>query len=340
MHYKSLGPVVLDIGGVELKQEDKELLSHPQVGGIILFSRNYESTAQLQDLVASIRDVRPELIIAVDHEGGRVQRFRDGFTRIPPMQCLGAVFQEKASRGIALAQDIGWLLSAELLRFDIDISFAPVLDVDDSFSDIIGDRSFSSDPNTVVTLCQSFIAGMHEAGMAVTGKHFPGHGGVKQDSHLELPQDTRSMDQLHQRDLLPFVQLLDSLDALMPAHIVFPQIDSLPVGFSEYWLKKQLREQLGYKGLIFSDDLTMEGAASIGSFEDRAELALQAGCDSVLVCNHRPGAEQVVEFLERQQKDYGCMSLDLMRQKYPQAHQELLSSDRWHSTADAIAALS
>ncbi|MDN3639570.1 beta-N-acetylhexosaminidase [Simiduia curdlanivorans] len=296
----ALGVVMVDIEGRSLNDEDRQLLAHPQVGGVILFTRNFESLAQLQQLVLSIRECKPNIIIAVDHEGGRVQRFREGFSRIPAMQSFLASFRRDAESTLEEVRQIGWLMASELLACDIDISFAPVLDVDENNCKIIANRSFSPRPDEVVVLAGAFIRGMHEAGMAVTGKHYPGHGSVTGDSHLVQPVDHRPLAQIQHHDLIPFTQLIDQLDALMPAHIVFPEVDHLPVGFSSKWLQEKLRQQLQFDGVIFSDDLSMAGAESAGDFTARAELALAAGCDMVLVCNDRAAALQVVEHLAKQ----------------------------------------
>ncbi|TVZ39173.1 beta-N-acetylhexosaminidase [Alteromonadaceae bacterium 2753L.S.0a.02] len=293
----SLGPVVLDVAGTSLSSEDELLLKNPWVGGLILFSRNYQKREQLCDLVASIKAINPKLLVCVDHEGGRVQRFREGFTRIPAMQYLGKLYAEDQTAALHAAQEVAWLMCAELIACGLDVSFAPVLDIDESFSDIIGDRSFSCDPAVTMALAEAFIAGMHDAGMAATGKHFPGHGGVKADSHLELPVDSRSFTELENSDLVPFQALCSDLEGLMPAHILFPNVDTSPVGFSSYWLREILRKKLGFDGVIFSDDLSMEGAIVAGTFGERAIAALEAGCSSVLVCNNRSGALEVLEAL-------------------------------------------
>lgn len=295
-----LGPVVLDLQGTELTPAEKDLLIHPQVGGIILFRRNYHNTCQLQNLVSSIRELRASLIIAVDQEGGRVQRFKEGFTVLPSMQVFGRAYAEDPQKACALAADCGWVMARELGAFDIDISFAPVLDLDDQKSDIIGDRAFAADPSSAIPLAKAFMMGMQEAGMATTGKHFPGHGGVKADSHLELPIDVRTWEELQSHDLQPFEQLLPQLDAIMAAHLLFPAIDSDPVGYSARWLRQILRTDMGFEGVVFSDDLSMEGAVGVGSFLARAERSLEAGCDAILVCNHPEKAREVVEHLERQ----------------------------------------
>lgn len=294
-----IGPLMMDVEGLTLNQDDRDFLQRPCVGGLILFKRNYENRRQLCELVQSIRSVRSDIIIAVDQEGGRVQRLQeDGFSRLPPMQRLrkqAQLFPENIEHS---ALQLGYLMASEVLACGIDISFAPVLDVDESFSSIIGDRSFSDDPDEVIRLAGAFMQGMSQAGMATTGKHFPGHGAVQEDSHLTLPVDNRSWEQIAERDLAPFKVLLGQLDAVMPAHIVFSQIDDKAVGFSPLWLKNKLRQDLGFDGVIFSDDLSMEGAVSAGSYADRTQVALEAGCDMVLVCNNRAGALEAAEFLE------------------------------------------
>lgn len=290
--------LMLDIGGITLSAEDKTLLAHPGTGGLIFFSRNFESREQITALVSAVRAIRPDILIAVDQEGGRVQRFKQGFARIPPMRRLGERYDVDAQAALIQAHQLGALMAAELVECGIDISFAPVLDVDFGQSSVIGDRSFHSDPEKVVLLAGAFIDGMAAAGMAATGKHFPGHGFVQADSHLEQPFDTRVMADIEQVDLIPFRALAAKLQGIMPAHVVYPQVDDQPAGFSRVWLQNILRRDLGYGGLIFSDDLAMAGAASAGSYPQRARAALDAGCDMVLVCNDRPAAIEVLEALE------------------------------------------
>ncbi|MBB6521729.1 beta-N-acetylhexosaminidase [Pseudoteredinibacter isoporae] len=292
------GPLMMDVAGLELTQEDVHFLQKPCVGGLILFKRNYADRAQLCRLVESIREQRPDIIIAVDQEGGRVQRLQeDGFNRLPPMQRLRD--RARSSDNIEQeAEQLAYLMASEVMACGIDISFAPVLDVDDCFSSIIGDRSFSDKPDEVTRLAGAFMRGMSAAGMATTGKHFPGHGAVQEDSHLTLPVDDRPWADIAERDLAPFKLLLNQLDAVMPAHIIFSQIDDQPVGFSKHWLQQRLRKDLGFDGVIFSDDLSMEGAVQAGSYAERAEAALDAGCDMVLVCNNREGALEVAQSLE------------------------------------------
>lgn len=294
----NLGSVMLDIAGVNLCDDEAQLLTHPQVGGVILFSRNYENPSQLSQLMLQIRQANPHLIVAVDQEGGRVQRFREGFTRLPPMRMLSHAWQNDASYAIACSHEMGWLLATELRQYDIDLSFAPVLDLDYGHTEVVGDRSFGRSPECVEQLAGALMSGMHEAGMAATGKHFPGHGWVDVDSHLGLPIDTRSMSEIDSEDIQPFARLImRGLDAVMPAHIRYAQVCSEPAGFSEFWLQRQLRERLGFEGVIFSDDLSMEGAADRGGFAARADAALRAGCDMVLVCNAPDGAKQVIDHL-------------------------------------------
>lgn len=290
---------MLDLEGLALSADEASLLQSPQVGGLILFSRNYDNPEQLRSLMQSIRALRPDLLVAVDQEGGRVQRFRDGFTRLPPMSALGRRWLDNPHRAIAQAHEMGWLMATELREYDIDISFAPVLDLDWGRSDVIGDRAFGQTAEAVTELAGGVMAGMHEAGMAATGKHFPGHGWVAADSHLELPVDERSFDEIEQQDLRPFDALIRrGLDGLMPAHVVYCQACSAPAGFSTFWLQQILRQRLHFDGVIFSDDLSMEGASLAGSYAERCDRALAAGCDMVLVCNHPEGARQVLQHLE------------------------------------------
>lgn len=288
---------MLDLEGTAITDEERLLLIQPAVGGVIFFARNFVDRAQMTALAASVRAVRADLILAVDQEGGRVQRFREGFSRFPAMARLGAYLMGNPGDGENLLRDSGWLLAAELIATGIDFSFAPVLDVDDNHCAVIADRAFANDPDLVTWAARLFIEGMHEAGMAATGKHFPGHGGVTADSHLETPRDDRTLAQLRVRDLVPFVRLSAELDAVMPAHIQFPAVDSHCVGFSGYWLQDILRGQLGFDGVIFSDDLSMKGADVAGGYADKAKAALDAGCDMILVCNNTGGAREVIDFL-------------------------------------------
>ncbi|WGL17259.1 beta-N-acetylhexosaminidase [Microbulbifer bruguierae] len=330
-----IGPVMIDVEGTTLTPEDRELLRHPQVGGLIFFARNFTDRPQLEALVAEIRSVRPEILLAVDQEGGRVQRFRDSFTRIPSMQALSAQASTQQ------LQDVGWLLAAELLAVGVDFSFAPVLDADDDFCRIVGDRSFARDPLTLAEKARPFIAGMHEAGMATTGKHFPGHGQVLEDSHEELPVDRRPLEAVLAADCKPFEECIRAgeLQAVMPAHIRFAEVDENPVGFSRFWLQDILRARLGFDGVIFSDDLTMEGAGAAGGYGDRIRAAMQAGCDMGVVCNNRQGAIEVLQALEGFVPDpASSRRLERMRGRpVIKDWDELQQQSRWHATRKWLA---
>ena len=291
----SLGPIMMDVSGLQLTDAEKVQLSQPSIGGVILFTRNYESYEQIQALIGEIRQVRDELLIAVDHEGGRVQRFRSGFTQLPAMATLGKAYDQNPELAKQYALACGAVLAYELLVIGVDFSFAPVLDLDYGHSSVIGNRAFHGDPLVVAELAGSLMAGMHLAGMKSVGKHFPGHGFVKPDSHLELPVDTRSIEQMAP-DMIAFGTMINQgLDAVMPAHVIYDQIDSQPAGFSSKWLQKILRTELGFEGVIFSDDLSMQGAHFIANIADRVETALKSGCDMVLICNHPELVEQVID---------------------------------------------
>ncbi len=294
-----LGPVMLDVLGKQLTAEDETRLRHPLVGGVILFARNYESPGQLAGLTAAIHALRaPPLLIAVDHEGGRVQRFREGFTKIPAMRELGKVWDAHPQRARHLAQQVGYVLAAELRACGVDFSFTPVLDVDYGQSSVIGDRAFHSEPQAIAELAHSLLLGLRQSGMHSVGKHFPGHGFVQADSHLDMPVDERAYVDIEMCDLIPFRQMVDyGLSAVMPAHVIYPKVDSRPAGFSPVWLKNILRGQLGFEGCIFSDDLSMEGATVAGGIVQRAEAALNAGCDMVLVCNKPESADELLRGL-------------------------------------------
>lgn len=295
-----LGPVMLDVAGTVLTPEDEARLRHPLVGGVILFSRNFESKRQLMELTSAIHALRsPPLLIAVDHEGGRVQRFREGFARIPPMRELGKIWDEHPKRAKHLAQQAGYVLAAELRACGVDFSFTPVLDVDYGSSGVIGDRAFHSEPQAIAELAHSLLLGLKQGGMHTVGKHFPGHGFVRADSHLEIPVDERSYTDIELCDLIPFRQMVSfGLTAVMPAHVIYPKVDTQPAGFSKKWLKDILRGELGFEGCIFSDDLSMEGATVAGGIVQRAEAALHAGCDMVLVCNRPDLADELLTGLK------------------------------------------
>ncbi len=295
-----IGPVMLDVVGKTLTPEDEARLKHPLVGGVILFARNYESPSQLAELTASIRALRtPPLLIAVDHEGGRVQRFRTGFTKIPPMRELGKLYDQHPKRAKHLAEQVGYVLASELRACGVDFSFTPVLDVDYGASSVIGDRAFHAEPQAIAELAHSLLIGLKRGGMPTVGKHFPGHGYVCADSHLEIPVDERSYTDIELCDLIPFRQMVNfGLTAVMPAHVIYPKIDPRPAGFSKIWLKDILRGELGFEGCIFSDDLSMEGATVAGGIVQRAEAALHAGADMVLVCNKPESADELLAGLK------------------------------------------
>lgn len=284
-----IGALMLDIAGTELTQEDIELLRAPQVGGMILFARNIESPQQVRALTDHMRQIRPDILIAVDQEGGRVQRLKTGFTLLPAMGRFGELYQQHPEQAIQLAEKCGWLMATEVLAVGIDFSFAPVLDIND-ISDVIGDRGFAKNPQHIAPLASAFMKGMQQAGMATTGKHFPGHGSVQADSHVAAAIDSRHYDEIYQKDMQTFIQLMPQLDALMPAHVIYEQVDPNPAGFSPFWIQEILRKQLGFDGVLFSDDLSMQAACVAGGADARLQAALAAGCDMGLVCNDRSSA--------------------------------------------------
>ncbi len=334
----TLGPVMLDVEGTDLSQEDRELLRHPAVGGVILFSRNYDSPTQLVRLIQDIHGLRdPRLLVAVDQEGGRVQRFRDGFTRLPPIALLGRIYDQDAARAIQLAQKTGWLMAAELRAVDVDISFAPVLDLDHGTSAVIGDRALHKRPETVARLAHAYQYGMQQAGMVATGKHFPGHGGVEADSHHALPVDQRRLEDLEQWDMVSFERMVHfGMAGVMMAHVVFPEVDKWPAGFSRIWIREILRKGLGFQGMVFSDDLHMAAAAVAGDYADRAQLALEAGSDMVLVCNAREGAVQAVEALADYNDPVAHIRLARMHGRHAPNREELRADPRWQQTVAAV----
>lgn len=309
-HQMPLGPVMLDVAGLELTAADRARLAHPMTGGVILFARNYESPAQLSRLTQEIHALRqPPLLIAIDQEGGRVQRARAGFTVLPAMRELGHAWDIEPRQGKHLAHQVGYVLAAELRAHGVDLSFAPVLDIDYGNSSVIGDRSFHNTPRGVCELGLSLLSGLREGGMSSVGKHFPGHGHVRADSHHEIPLDERSYEQIEATDMQPFRRLIEhGLGGIMPAHVVYTKVDDQPAGFSSFWLKTVLRERLGFGGMIFSDDLSMAGASGAGNVVDRARAALTAGCDMVLVCNDAGAADQLL-----QQFDYRVPATSLVR---------------------------
>ena len=336
----TLGPLMVDLVGLTLSEEEAEILQHPLVGGVILFSRNYESPEQITELTASIRALRdPHLLISVDHEGGRVQRFRNGFTRLPPVGVLGQGYKRQPDLTLSRAEMTGWLMAVELRAVGVDFSFAPVLDLDYGVSEVIGDRSFHRDPATVTAVAKAYIQGMKRAWMPAVGKHFPGHGAVEVDSHLGLPTDTRHFEDMLQSDMLPFRQLCNSeLAGIMPAHIVYEKSDPLPAGFSQFWIQEVLRERLGFQGAILSDDLSMEGAAVMGDSVARAEAALSAGCDMVLVCNKPDSVVQVIDSLKIEQDPLRHMRLIRLHGRHGMDRNTLMASDDWKQAVQTVLA--
>ena len=329
-HQSTLGPVMLDIEGLTLAPHEHDKLQHPNAGAVILFARNYQDPQQVTELIDNIRSTRSgPLLIAVDQEGGRVQRFQNGFTRLPPASSYVLAPE--------LAESAGWLMAAELLAVGVDFSFAPVLDIDCGVSQIIGDRSFATEATLATQLSSSFRKGMKSAGMAATGKHFPGHGAIALDSHLTLPIDERDLDSLRNKDLIPFKQLInEGLEAVMPAHVLYPNIDLNPAGFSAFWIQTILRKELSFNGVVFSDDLSMAGAAFAGDFPERARHAQQAGCDMLLVCNNPLAAEQVLDALPITNDPLRSQRLMRMQGHRQLNRAQLMNSSLWQETTALI----
>ncbi|MBL8445997.1 MAG: beta-N-acetylhexosaminidase [Zoogloeaceae bacterium] len=335
---------MLDVAGTELTADERDRLRHPLVGGVILFSRNFVDGPQLAALTDEIKAIRtPALLVSVDHEGGRVQRFRSGFTRLPAMGCLGALWTDSSREARAVARDTGFVLAAELLAHGVDLSYTPVLDLDYGCSRVIGDRGFHRDPTVVAALAEALVGGLAEAGMGGVGKHFPGHGFAEADSHLEIPVDDRSFDQIWATDLVPYRQgLLPRLAGVMPAHVIYSRVDPTPAGFSRYWLQEILRQRLEFDGVVFSDDLTMEGATVAGDIVSRATAAQLAGCDMVLVCN-RP--DLAGDLLDRWRPEVSGASRErvaALRRRTP-AHsapaRAVLTTDRYREARKVVQAL-
>ncbi|MDP1558502.1 MAG: beta-N-acetylhexosaminidase [Nitrosomonas sp.] len=310
----SPGPVMLDIEGTRLTPDEKTRLSHPLVGGVILFTRNYTSREQLTELCAEIHALRsPSLLIAVDHEGGRVQRFKDNFTRLPAMRELGNIWDRNPTRALHLAQQTGYVLAAELNACGIDLSFTPVLDIGLGQSCVIGNRAFHHKSHVIAKLAHSLMLGLKSVGFMAVGKHFPGHGYIQADTHVERAIDNRSYADIEMDDMVPFRQMINfGLAGIMSAHVIYPEIDRNPVSFSSVWLKDILRGELQFDGCIFSDDLNMLGVAYIGNIVARAKAALQAGCDMILVCNNPPSLDQLLAALQWDISAVSCARLARM----------------------------
>ena len=329
---------MLDIEGLALSPADRSLLREPATGGVILFSRNYESPTQITDLVAEIRALRnPPLLVAADHEGGRVQRFREGFSAIPPMRRLGHQYDIDRDDALQLAQTTGWLIGSELRSVGVDLSFTPCLDLDWGVSEIIGDRSFHRDPEIVGELAAEYCRGLRTAGMAAVAKHFPGHGAVVADSHESLPFDRRDYGDLLD-DMRPYEKLIGNgrIAAVMLSHVVYPEKDSLPAGFSAKWIQDELRAQLGFDGAVFCDDLSMKATESFGSMPRRARLALEAGCDMVIVCNDRPAAASTVAALNDYSNPLSLVRLARLHGSTASLRESLLASEDWQKAVDRM----
>jgi beta-N-acetylhexosaminidase len=337
----SLGPLMVDIAGTELTAEDIRVLTHPLVGSVLLFTRNYQNPGQVTALTAAIRALRtPHLLIAVDHEGGRVQRFREGFTRLPAMRLLGRRYDEDKRDALGLAQSVGWLMAAELRDVGVDFSFAPCIDLDYGVSEIIGDRAFHSDPDIVAALAVALLSGMREAGMAAVAKHFPGHGAVVADSHVAMPVDRREYADL-EADIRPYRPLIDNnVAGIMAAHVVFPAVDALPASLSHRWVTGVLRAELGFHGCVFADDLTMAGAAAFGDAPARAELALAAGCDVLPICNDRHSVEFVLKAFGNRTVAAASQARMVRMRARGEERTVLRDTLRWRETASRIAGLS
>jgi beta-N-acetylhexosaminidase len=334
----TLGPVMLDLVGPALTAHECKMLQHPQVGGVILFTRNYVSVEQLRELVIEIHSLRrPKLLIGVDQEGGHIQRLRAGFARLPALRRLGQAYDENHGHALKLADHMGWLMAAELRAVGIDISFAPVLDLDRGKSLIIGDRALHHDPQAVADLAHQYMIGMRRAGMAAIGKHFPGHGGVKEDSHRESPVDERPLADILAEDVLPFERMIHyGLAGIMPAHVIYPCADDRPAGYSRYWLRDVLRHRLGFEGAIFSDDLSMRAAEKIGDCGQRAVTALQAGCDMALICNNPDGAAAALTRLDGFEAPASQIRLTRLHGQQFLDHKKLHASQVWRVAEQAI----
>jgi beta-N-acetylhexosaminidase len=334
----TLGPLMVDIAGTELTAADREVMAHPLIGSVILFSRNYLDRAQLHRLIGQIHSVRtPALLIAVDQEGGRVQRFRSGFSALPPLRRIGQTYDGDPQQGLAMARALGWLMAAELLAGGLDFSFAPCVDLDYGLSEIIGDRAFHARASVVATLAVAYMHGMRDAGMAATAKHFPGHGAVVADSHMALPVDRRELIDMDE-ELLPYRRLIaNGLPAIMVAHVLFPAVDAVPASFSQRWITQELRHGLQFGGLVFADDLTMAGAASVGDLPTRAQRALAAGCDVVPICNDRAGLERLLDELEPHSDPASQLRLIRMRGRKQPGFETLEASAAWRSAREWLA---
>ena len=334
----TLGPLMVDLEGTVLQPEEREILQHPLVGSVILFTRNYADPEQLSRLVADIHAVRsPALVVGVDHEGGRVQRFREGFSRLPPARRIGHEHDADARAGLALAREMGWLMAAELRAHGVDLSFAPCVDLDYGVSEVIGERAFHARPAVVAELAVAYQSGMRAAGMAATAKHFPGHGAVVADSHHALPVDRRALVDL-EPDIAPYRLLIaNGLAGVMVAHVLYPEVDDVPASASMRWIRGVLRGDLGFQGVVFADDLSMAGAAAVGGIVERATRALAAGCDVLPVCNHRPSVVALLDGWQAAADPVAALRRVRLRGRAHPGPAELRASERWRSAQQALA---
>ena len=334
----TLGPLMMDLKGTRIEPEEREMLRHPLIGSVILFTRNYSDSQQLTELVADIHSVRsPPLIVGVDQEGGRVQRFRPGFSRLPPIRRIGQQFDIDSRSGLELAKQLGWLMAAELRAHGVDLSFAPCVDLDYGASEIIGDRAFHSKSDVVSQLAVAYMHGMRDAGMAATAKHFPGHGAVVADSHLALPVDRRPIEDMTE-DMAPYRRLIaNGLPAVMVAHVLFPSVDNVPASVSSRWIRGVLRGDLRFQGAVFSDDLSMAGAAAAGDIVTRAERALAAGCDVLPVCNNPASVVTLLDQLKVEPEPASQLRVVRMRGRDGPSREVLMASDEWRNSQEALA---
>jgi beta-N-acetylhexosaminidase len=334
----TLGPLMVDLEGTVLQPQEREMLAHPLVGSVILFTRNYADPQQLTQLVADIHAIRsPALIVAVDHEGGRVQRFRPGFSLLPPLRRIGHEFDAEPKTGLALARELGWLMAAELRAHGVDLSFAPCVDLDFGVSEVIGDRAFHRRASAVGQLAVAYMHGMRDAGMVATAKHFPGHGAVVADSHHALPVDRRELADMDD-DLAPYRLLVaNGLAGVMVAHVMYPQVEAVPASASPRWIRGVLRGNLQFQGVVFADDMSMKGAAAIGGIVERAERALAAGCDVLPVCNDRAGVVALLDGLQHRPDAASALRLVRLRGRSHVTRQELLASAEWIKCQETLA---
>lgn len=334
----SLGPLMVDVAGTALSAEDREVLRHPLVGGVILFTRNYVDPAQVKALVRAVHGLRtPPLLVAVDQEGGRVQRFRDGFTSLPPARVYGKLWDQDEKEAARITELGAWLMAAELRSVGVDLSFAPVVDLDFGASSVIGDRALHRDPEAVAELARAWLLGMRRAGMGACAKHFPGHGYVAGDSHHMLPVDSRSLSELRERDLVPYARLLRlDLPSVMMAHVVYEQVDRLPASLSRRWICDELRNELRFQGAIFCDDLSMRGAEKAGDYLDRARAALTAGCDMLPVCNSRAGVEAILDGLSYEPDPSSQWRLAKLHGRGGMERETLMAGAEWHHARHAL----